>query len=125
MIFKTEKIVLTEETSSKSDLKAIRLKAEAVNRTIENLLNKKIRIDLEIKKQKTVLQNLKKQSSLKLKTSLRLENLIESKMPLTSEELEQLEGSTDPALLQEAKALDQELDHCIELLQKIEELNIS
>lgn len=114
----TENGVLTEDKKIGNKLQALRLKADAVNRTIENLLNKKIRIDLEIKKQKNVLQNLKKQSSLELKTSLKLESFV----PLTLEETEQLKDSIDPFLYEQAKLLDQELDRCTENLQVISDL---
>jgi len=55
----------------------LRSKLLSINKYIDALLQKKIRLDLEIRKQKKVLSKLRNQSSLKMKASLKLEDSIQ------------------------------------------------
>lgn len=97
-------------------------KIRSVNNYIQNLLQKKIRIDLEIRRQKKVLSKLKKQSEFSLKTTLKLEgNLpIEEIRPLTQEECNLLRENSE--LFNYTKELDQEIDISDQLLEEITQL---
>lgn len=118
---------LLQEAKQSEDLKEISKrqclsKIKSLNNYIENLLQKKIRLDLEIRRQKKVLSNIKKQSETLLKTSISMEGHIplEEIRPLTSEEIEIIKENSE--LFEFTVDLDREIDVSNDLLQEISEL---
>lgn len=84
------------------ETRALTAKLKGLNGYLTSLLQKKIRIDLEIKRTKRQLSKLKKSSSTKLKTSIQLENALATGNPLNLRELRLLAEETLPAsVLQE------------------------
>lgn len=113
-----ESVSKLEQDKSVITTKALKEKTKAINNTIEALLNKKVRIDLEIKKQQIALKQVKKQASKEMKLSLKLESLD----PLTPEQLSEKEKTLSPQLITESILLDQELDRADDNLASIQKL---
>lgn len=115
ILFENKKDILPEQQIS---IKQLKSKMSSVTTNISNLLQKKIRIELEIKKQKKVLSRLKTQSSFQMKTILQLEEgEIFSKDLLDFLKKENLE-----VIYEDIKDLDRLLDYSVVLLNEIENL---
>jgi hypothetical protein len=108
----------TEDSSQikKFEIRQIASKIKSLNILLQNLMQKKIRIDLEMKRTKIKLSNLRKMSQTNLKTSLQLEDY---QLPLHSDQLKSLcsQFSLDfsdivdlDRLLDEAKRLEEDFE---------------
>jgi hypothetical protein len=99
-------------------IKQLRSKMSSVTNNISNLLQKKIRIELEIKKQKKVLTRLKNQSSFQMKALLQLEE-----GEIFSGNLHQyLEEKELVTIYEDLFELDHLLDESVVILREIENL---
>lgn len=101
----------------------LKSKLQSVNNYIESLLQKKVRIDLEIKRQKKVLSKLKQKSSTELKISAKLEGT--DLRPLSREEIDTLKEDLGPKKFDSLVDLDKEVDRAINLLNEIQVLEES
>lgn len=73
-LFDYEDLIESIQESENLEARILKSKIQSVNNYIENLLHKKARIDLEIKRQRKTLSKLKKKSSTYLKLSLQVED---------------------------------------------------
>lgn len=101
----------------------LKSKIQSVNNYIESLLQKKMRLDLEIKRQKKVLSKLKQKSTTELKLSVELEG--ESLRPLSQEEIQILKEALSPTEFETLVDLDKEIDRATRLLDEIQVLEES
>lgn len=70
--------MIRTESRGVLETRAIASKVKSLNTVLSNLMQKKIRIDLEMKRTKVKIQNLKKLTSTDLKASLKFESHRES-----------------------------------------------
>lgn len=108
------------ESQKEEQLQSMILKSKmrSINNYIESLLQKKARIDLEIKRQKQVLSKLQRKSKMELKLSASLETV----RPLTPEEFAFIQEEKDPKELSTLIDLDKEVDRAEILLTEISSL---
>jgi len=78
-------LLRTESQQNALQTRAVTSKIQSLNTVLRNLMSKKIRIDLEMKRTKVKIQNLRKQTKTDLKASLKFED---HQLPFTSEEFE-------------------------------------
>lgn len=109
----------SSKKSSQLELQALQSKMKSLREHLQALADKKIRLDLEIKRTRLKLSKLQKYSTTRLKTSLSLENM----------ELKKDQNIKDFVLEQFGQeffdvtySLDQEIDKAIELLDDLESL---
>ena len=123
--------ILSEEVSSKMETdstkqeeemqrKILFSKIKGLNDQLSALLQKKIRIDLEIKRTRKKLSKLKSQSSTFVKTRIQLENF--DPLSFTSEDLQLFQEAVGEDAFQSYLKLDQEIDRAELLLQDSENL---
>lgn len=86
------------ETQSTTETKALTAKLKGINGYLQSLLQKRIRLDLEIKRTKRQISKLKKKSSLIVKTSIQLET---ASGPLTISQMRQICNRPSETSLQE------------------------
>lgn len=111
----------TQQNSEKIlETKALTAKIKGLNGYLTSLLQKKIRIDLEIRRTKKQLTKLKKNSSLQIKSSIKLENALASDETPSYSELRLLaEGALPATVLQDFTEVLLESE---KLLCEVEEL---
>lgn len=110
----------TNEPEKVLETRALTAKLKGLNGYLTSLLQKKIRIDLEIKRTRRQISKLKKSSSTLLKTSIQLENSLAEGNSLSYQELRLLaENSLPASVLQE---FTEEILQSEKLLREIEEL---
>lgn len=110
----------TSEPEKVLETRALTAKLKGLNGYLTSLLQKKIRIDLEIKRTRRQISKLKKSSSTLLKTSIQLENSLAEGNSLSYQELRLLaENSLPASVLQE---FTEEILQSEKLLREIEEL---
>lgn len=109
----------SSKKNSQLELQALQSKMKSLREHLQALADKKIRLDLEIKRTRLKLSKLQKYSTTRLKTSLSLENM----------ELKKGQNIKDFVLEQFGQeffdvtySLDQEIDKTIELLDDLESL---
>lgn len=105
----------TQGTREKTDLLSIKSKIQSVNNYIESLLQKKIRLDLEIKRQKKTLSKLNKKAKTEFRFSVELERELER--PLSQEQKLLLEDKIESYYL--LKDLQNEIRRSDSLIQEI------
>lgn len=107
----------SEKNSAERKLRTSKMKS--LNSQLENLIQKKIRIDLEIQKTKKKLSKLKETSKTSVKTSLSLEGFDYDQ--LTPEDCDQLRAE-NPNDFSELLSLDEQIYRSEGILEEIEEL---
>lgn len=113
-----EKQNLDNQNTDQLELKAIQSKIKNLNDTLEILVQKKIRLDLEIQRTRKKLSKMKKLSSTKLSASLSLESLEVD--PETIVNL--LSEIQDKEFLNLVLSLDQEIDRAEKNESEVERL---
>lgn len=99
--------------------KILKSKMESLNMTLQNLLQKKIRIDLEIKRTKKKLSKLKNSSQTYVKTTVELEGFDYDLFSLEDHEL--LKQKVTLEAYSELVQLDEEVLIAERLIQEAEE----
>lgn len=103
--------------------KILQSKLKGLNNHISNLLQKKVRIDLEIKRTKKKLSKLKKSSQTYVKTRVSLEGFDYDQF--TQDDLSLLLESVGEDVFQELLELDEEIEKSQQLLEEIAQLPLS
>lgn len=107
----------SQEVSAERRLRTSKLKS--LQNQLEILIQKKIRIDLEIKRTKKKLSKIKESSKTEVKTRLSLEGFDYDSLTLDQSRLFQ---EKFPDEFKDLLALDEQIVHSEELLQESEEL---
>lgn len=104
--------VLAEATQDANAKRQLASKIRSLNSTLESLLQKKIRIDLEIRSVRKKLTKLKKSSNLEIKTHVSLESSLSP----------EIQGLRDYLLDTTSNELEQELQRADYLLESYADL---
>lgn len=114
--------VLSENQQNEEGLerKLLRSKLETLNHTLENLLQKKIRIDLEIKRTKKKLSKLKSSSQTLVRTKVELEGFNYETFSLDDHDL--FRAKISEKEYKELLELDREVFIAEGLIQEADEL---
>lgn len=116
--------LLTEVSSTSKDQdsyerKLLKSKLESLNNHLEALIQKKIRLDLEIRRTRKKLSKLKTQSSTKVKLGISAEGF---NVPSNREEVSLLQEQIDPQIFKSLADLDLEIDRSEEILETYKDL---
>lgn len=121
MLLEEQKIQISETTPIPFQSQILASKMKSLNNQLNSLLQKRIRINLEIKRTKVALTKIKKKSITEVKTSINLEG----SGPLSEEETRKVRESMSSKEYESLLDLDRELDEAEFILEEVEKLEYS
>lgn len=110
---------VSDDQNRRQEVKALAAKIKGMNGYLTSLLQKKVRIDIEIRRTKTRLTKLKNRSQTLVKTSVQLENSLNLMAKKTLIEALSGEKTLPDTTLSDVEAVLTEAEH---LLQEVEGL---